>query len=227
MTSPQTFRVLNTLEGVGTPDELRRELIRLVESEYPKWEGFSDPRLVKDERDYKLAAAAKAQELLSRAALESLIVAGSHGEIISRIRSVASATNLLYLANPSQGDLALLYHPELDKPAFSRELLEMLHGAGPVFDRLTRWASWLEANSLPNRWTLTTYLLFLLHPDRDLLVKPTVTQRFFDLLGVACSASGPLVPATYQTLVELASDLRTLLADYKPPHPPKKGQRSA
>jgi hypothetical protein len=159
--------------------ELVDELLVLVRKVYPGWEGFQHPEFLKDERHYKNEAAELAQKLLGREALHDLRTTEAHDEIVERVRRVAQKTNLLYLATPATGDLAPFEGNLLEEPA--QLIADLLHGDAPVGDRLDLYRERLERQrwtspGLTARWPLPTYLLFLLNPQEEIFVKPSVVR---------------------------------------------------
>ena len=53
--------------------EAYNKLHFLINKKFPNWEGFEDPRFVKEETGYKRSAVEKAKELLGKTVLEDLI----------------------------------------------------------------------------------------------------------------------------------------------------------
>lgn len=51
------------------------QIKKLVEQKFPDWTGFSDPRFIREEVDYKKGAIQKARELLNESTLRDLIAA--------------------------------------------------------------------------------------------------------------------------------------------------------
>jgi hypothetical protein len=46
---------------------------------------------------------------------------------------IGKDNNLLWLQVPQQGDLSILYQPELDKPSFCEAVINLLYGPDPYF----------------------------------------------------------------------------------------------
>jgi hypothetical protein len=132
-------------------------LLNLVTEQYPDWQGFSDPRFVSDEINYKRATAAKAQNLLSADALNQLIQAENFDEIIARLKKVGQDNNLLFHGAPRTGDLAILHQAEVDKRALTLAVYDLLHGSGPSPQRLDQFRSFVRQSKLPNKWVFPLY----------------------------------------------------------------------
>ena len=101
----------------------------ILEAGFPGLKGFAEPRFRAAETDYKRAASEKAQTWFSRSALETLI-RDEPEALTKRVRDLAGETNLLFLAVPKRGDLALLYADGLNVTELVEQLLELLHGPG-------------------------------------------------------------------------------------------------
>jgi 5-methylcytosine-specific restriction enzyme B len=190
------------------------ELVSLVRKRFPGWQGFSDERFLKDETNYKRAAAAKAAELLGETALRKLVADQSFDEFIARLEKVGRFTNLLYQAVPTSGDLGVLYQKSLDRPAFCAAVLDLLYGEGPSHFRLDRFASYCKDNGLPNKWTFPTYFLFLLFPDRELFIKPSPARWFMDFAGAEVTFAATPASPFYAWVKSVAGQLLTSLAEY-------------
>ncbi|HWN43109.1 MAG TPA: AAA family ATPase [Thermoanaerobaculia bacterium] len=197
------------------PENLDR-LLALVRRHYPDWDGFHHPKFHKDEIGYKQQAIRKAAETLSEQELQRLLDAGRSGEIVARIRSLAGATNLLYLSTPTTGDLALLYAERFTPAAFIEALIDLLHGWGDSPERLERFVAWARMRGLPVRWPLPTYLLFLTHPDRDYFVKPRVTRWFLEFMGEQGVYIPNPRPDIYAAILDVVRALRNGLATFRP-----------
>lgn len=130
------------------PQKLQ-ELIELFKRHYPRWTGFDDADLAKDEITYKRNTIAKAQTLLSADELKRLLEAGQFDEFISQLEIIGRDNNLLYQAVPTTGDLGVLYDPKLDKPTFCRAVLDLLYGPDAGHLRLTRYTDYVKAAGLP------------------------------------------------------------------------------
>ena len=137
------------------------DLIALMQKTYPGWINFSDSSYIKDEIEYKRDAIAKTHELLNEAELSRLLDEGKSDEIISRLKSIGHATNLLWTNVPRTGDLAILEDDKLDKQAFSKQIFQLLHGSSPSQERLDDFLNFVKDNGLPNKWTFPTYFLFM------------------------------------------------------------------
>lgn len=192
------------------------EILALVRQKYPGWTGFSDSRFEKDEVTYKQATIAKAKTLLSQAELARLITESQFDEFIKRLEQIGRNNNLLYQSVPLSGDLSVLYQPNLDKPAFCRAMLDLLYGEGPAHVRLTRYADFVKANNLPNKWTFPTYFLFICHPDTEMFVNPRTIKWFLEFVGGPPAFTSVPTPPTYVTVKQCAQLLKDGLQQFVP-----------
>jgi MoxR-like ATPase len=191
-------------------------LLRLIEARYPKWGGFADPRFVKEALSHKQAALARAHEWLSADGADGLGAlhrASQHDEILERIKKLASATNWLYLTVPKTGDLDLL-HQGISKAELCAALIDLLHGPGASPERLSRFFDFVASVGASPKWTFSTYLLLLAHPQTEVFVKPTVMKTFLALIGQPSVWSDMPSGATYAHLLQLCTELKTQLALY-------------
>jgi hypothetical protein len=196
-------------------DEQRQEIIlREIRRAFPDWQGCADERFVAEEITYKRNAVRKAAELLSEAQLRGLADKRDYEEIRRRLEQVAHSTNLLYMAMPKQGDLNVLYVDDLNLPAFCDQVIELFHAQSPTVERLHKYLSYVGSNNLPNKWTFPTYFLFLLHPDEELFIKPAVTKRFLNTLGLAELWEREPSAEGYRRIRSLAQELLGALRPY-------------
>ena len=121
------------------------DLLRLVKRHYPDWNDFTHPQFVADEIEYKHEASRLAKEMLNREALETLLAAGDYDDFLSRLKTVASKTNLLFLGVPQKGDLALISQPDSGVAPICTAIFDLLHGP----DSLARIAWQLFLNPSP------------------------------------------------------------------------------
>jgi hypothetical protein len=61
------------------------------------------------------------------------------------------------------------------------------------------------------KWTIATYFLFLVHPDRYMFLKPTVTQHAADISGFDIHYRSDLNWRTYEAVLAFAQYLTQAL----------------
>ncbi len=191
-------------------------LLDRVLAYYPDWSGFSDPRYLEEERDYKVRASELAISLLGKGPLQELIDQGRTAELVGRIEQVTHATNLLWTNVPRAGDLAVLYHQGLYLPSFAEALFDLLHGEGDSPERLDRFIAYTNEHNLPTKWTLPTYLLMLLSPETDFFVKPDMTRWFLKEVSSDVELATKPSGDGYRRLLGVVTALRDVLSAYEP-----------
>lgn len=192
-------------------------LIGLLRQRYADWEDFAHPGFVADEIAYKRATAVKAATWLSQTELDRLLAAADFDECLTRLERLAHDNNLLWRRVPGAGDTAVLQHPRLDKAEFCPQVRNLLYDHRPGAERLQTFAAYLTAMGLPNGWPLPTYLLFMVHPEADILVKPQAAQWFLRYMGGAganVTITAPPTLAVYRLIQEQAKQLQHALASY-------------
>ena len=194
------------------------ELVSLIRKTYPEWANFSSHAFVEDEVDYKREAISKAQTLLSEDELNQMLNEKNYREIRERCFTIGKATNLLYLSVPLKGDLAILYKIEYSDGKFYRTIFDLLYGPGNSDERLNRYMDYIEKNNLPGRWTFPTYLLFLIHPDKEIFIKPTIVKWLIKFLGIENEIKFESTPTgeTYAALRQIYQNLKEDLKEFGP-----------
>jgi hypothetical protein len=188
-------------------------LLDLVKAVWPDWDGPDHPAFKSEELDYKRKASQAAEELLSEQALGLIVERGDWDELFGRVRKVAGMTNLLYLATPSSGDLAILHADDFDPSTFCPAFVDLLHGPGAGPERLERFTAFVKGAGLPNKWTFPTYFLFLLHPRTDLFVKPSRAKWLCTFFGAPDAWSSRPSADTYRRLLSFHQQVAAALPD--------------
>ncbi|MEO5930508.1 MAG: AAA family ATPase [Candidatus Kapaibacterium sp.] len=189
------------------------ELLTLVRRAYPGWTGFDDDRFQRDEIAAKRSAAARAADLLGWNALQLLMSNRRHDEIIERFDRIGRATSLLHARVPG-GDLGFLHRPDLPKEGLCEALIQLLYGPEPSPVRLERYLSFARGHRLPNRWAFPSLFLFLLHPESEMFVKPTVMLRALDLLGLSSIWREQPDPGAYAAIIRTGAELLERLEEH-------------
>lgn len=187
-------------------------IVTAVRQHFPGWEGTADERFVRQETQYKKTASQLARERLDERTLRQLLTDGQVDEVASRFIEIGKATNLLYQPSANRGDLGPL-HDAQHRAATCEALVELLYGPGPTPDRVDRFATFLSERGLSRNWPLATYFLFLVAPEEELFVKPTVTRGFLELVKEPFDL-GTLGGEDYGRMRAFAHDLRDTMRDY-------------
>ncbi len=154
------------------------EQIQRLKLEYPG--GFQDQRWREDIRGqgakrrlkrHRDAAVQEAQRLLGADVLGSLLEGRQHDEIWKRAVQVMKGTDLIA---PSQvRPVANL--PEDARREYAEALVDLLHGSDSREHRLDRYLQAVRAESVS--WQLATVLPALVHPDREVCIRPASFRR--------------------------------------------------
>lgn len=190
------------------------KLLHLVRLYYNGWNDFSHTLFVQDEIDYKRAAAAYAREQLDRDSLAAMLDVGDTDGFLARLNMVANKTNLLYLGMPKKGDLAIIKQPDADPVPICRAIFELLYGIGDAAERLGVFCNFVAANNLPQRWTFPTYFLFLLYPETEIFVKPSIAKWLSKFTDSAIPYNSQPSATTYEAIREGFHALHDGLAAY-------------
>lgn len=190
------------------------DLLRLVKRSYPDWNDFTEPAFVKDEEGYKREASELAKEMLGREALSGLLANEDYEEFIGRLKKVAGKTNLLFLGVPQRGDLAVISTVNDQPGETCMAIFELLYGEKDVLDRLQTFFVFVNDVGLPQKWTFPTYYLFLLYPESEIFVKPSVMGWLSKELDGTMPYSSKPDAATYGAMRQVLYALRDKLGDY-------------
>ncbi len=196
---------------VELTNEQVNEMLVLVRKRFPDWNSFDHKHFQEKEIIYKRKAVELASKLLDETDLRKLIAEGNYDEVVSRLGKVAQATNLLHLSTPAAGDLSILHTESLDKPSFCAAVLDLLYGEGPAHVRLDRFSAYCKERGLPNKWTFPTYYLFLLFPEEELFVKPSIVTWFMNFVGANKEYAAKPASPFYVWFKQVAGQLFILL----------------
>jgi len=180
--------------------------------------GFQDPKYLDWERGYKQAAHEEWQRVLGRPEMEALLADRAYAEIAARAVRIESRTNLLF----SFEKMAL--RDAVRTPGGARRFAEalhfFLHGGAPHEERFVRFAEALAA--LPRRqtrvqtWPLQTVFGFIARPEREIFLKPVVTQNAAEAYGYPFQYASRPSWGTYASLLGFAEVVRRDLEDLGP-----------
>ncbi len=175
--------------------------------------GFSGEKYHEWERDYKDEGHILATELLGRVDLEALLSAKDYPEITSRALKVANKTNLIFPNEKMALKDGLKDVSAQEK--FSHSLYALLYGKDELEHRFEGWIRMLESIGA-GKWTIASYYLFLVRPDKYMFVKPTVTQAVADLSAFNISYTSRLNWNTYSKVLKLSEYLKQELRELGP-----------
>lgn len=176
-------------------------------------EGFYGEKFKEHEREYKDKAHFLAQEMLGKEAFSSLIEKADYTEITKRALKVVNATNLIF---PNE-KMALKdgLKSGTTKKEFCTVLFSLLFGNEELEQRFTEFAKVLE-NIGAAKWTTATYFLFIMHPDKYMFIKPTITQYSSELCGFEVNYKPQLNWLTYKSVLSFSEYLFSEISELKP-----------
>jgi len=176
-------------------------------------EGFYGQRFKEEEREYKIHAHDLALELLNREKFHALLENDEHTEVCKRALKVVNATNLIF-ANEKMALKDGLAQSEAEC-SFSANLFDLLYGEGALEERFSSFSKVLEGIGA-DKWTTASYFLFIVHPDKFMFVKPTITKHASELCGFEINYKPQLNWLTYKSVLEFSEYLKSELAELNP-----------
>lgn len=205
----ENLSIRNTASGIKY-QSLPQSIESFLE-QFP--EGFYGKKFKESERDYKDRAHALARELLGADVFSALLKDEDYDEIRRRALKIVGATNLIF-PNEKMSLKDGLKESEALKE-FSEVLFYFLHGEGGIKPRFIAFANFL-AKIDAAKWTIATYFLFIMHPDRYMFVKPTVTQHSSELCRFEINYKPQLNWPTYRSVLRFSEHLFSGLSELKP-----------
>src|SRR5688500_11107945 len=180
---------------------------------------FRDEDYVDWERDYKMAAHAAWNELLSQRELERLLRARAFGEVGARAIAVYARPKLNYLALYEWMALREALADPAGARRFAPALHELVYGGGDFRPRFEQFIDTLD--ELPQRqtrlckWPVATLYPFIARPDEHLLLKPNLMKRAAATFGADLRYHSRPNGDTYAAALDVARALRTALAAWR------------
>jgi hypothetical protein len=169
-------------------------------------QGFKGADYIGHERAYKLDAKNKLDQAVP---LEKALTGSGFGE---SVLSIYRATNLLFSIEKTR----------LQDLLRGRDADDFVRAAA-MFASGDRVQGLREMKAILKRtdnakWTVVTYLPFLWRPDTNVFLKPTMIQNFASRVGhrFADDYSAELDTRVYESLLELAAEVKRELADLEP-----------
>jgi hypothetical protein len=175
--------------------------------------GFYGDRFKEHERDYKDKAHLLATELLGESELRRLCEAKEYAEICKRALRVVNSTNLIF-PNEKMSLKDGLNAKESQK-VFSQSLFSLLFGEGELERRFNDFSDVLELIGA-GKWTTATYFLYIMHPDKYMFIKPTITQHSAALCGFEINYKPQLNWLTYKSVLKFSDYLFDEISELKP-----------
>jgi len=211
LTGPESSHPLleNRIQREKRGGAKTRSLLQMKESFLQQFPGgFEDPKYVKNERTYKVAASKLLKETMSSAELSK----GDHTEVCRRALAVISRTNLV---SPNEKkDLSEGMKSE-GVVLFSRAVADLLYGSTSSRDRFEQFAKVLEKLGAA-KWTIATYFRFLAEPETEMFLKPEATKAAAEACGLELDYRPDLNWRTYESLLAVGAHLKEAIEDLRP-----------
>jgi hypothetical protein len=90
-----------------------------------------------------------------------------------------------------------------------------LYSEEELENRFVAFAKVLE-NIDAAKWTTATYFLFIVHPEKHMFVKPTITQYSSELCGYEVNYKPQLNWLTYKSVLGFSEYIRSEISELKP-----------
>ncbi|MDT7688139.1 MAG: hypothetical protein QOE46_898 [Acidobacteriota bacterium] len=170
--------------------------------------GFGDETYLEWERGYKWEAHGRWEEALGRAEFRRLLRAGEFAEVAARAVRVEQRTRYSMIFSFEKMALRDAVKTEAGARTFAEGLYDLLHGAGALESRFTKWVE--AVASLPRRqtrvltWPMVTVWGFLAQPETHIFLKPTVTRAAAEKYGFDFRYKSRPSWETYANLLEFA-----------------------
>jgi hypothetical protein len=183
---------------------------------YPN--GFSDLEYLRCERNYKLDAHQKWNEILNQSEFERLLDEEQYSEICRRAVQIEAKTNLLSLFEKSALRDAAKTEGKVKLVAVG--LFDLIYGDDDFQLRFEEFAldlqKWPHRQTSPAKWTIATIFPFLAHPTQHFFLKPQITQAAAKRRKFSLNYRPDLNWSTYSCLLRFADMLASEVADLNP-----------
>lgn len=176
-------------------------------------EGFYGQKFNEHEREYKDKSHVLAHDLLGQETFSTLLLIGDYAEVIKRALKVVNSTNLIF-PNEKMALKDGLANSDIQK-AFSNALFNLLFGGEEMQSRFEAFSKLLD-DITAGKWTTATYFLFIMHPEKYMFVKPTITQYSAELCGFEINYKPQLNWLTYQAVLKFSHYLFLEIDALKP-----------
>lgn len=170
--------------------------------------GFHGDKFMDTERKVKMEAHLLGTELLAKDRLAELLEAGEYWQICEYAKKVINKTTLIFPTEKAALKNAL--ENEATQEAFAKNLYELLYSEEPIKERFVEFSRHLERINAA-KWTLATYFLFIIFPEKYIFVKPTMSQNSANVSRFNLNFKTKLNWTTYESALKYANYLRRAL----------------
>jgi len=179
--------------------------------EFP--DGFNGEKYHDIERDHKDEGHAFAIDILDQKSFEEHLHAEDYGKITIQVLKVVNHLNLLF-PNEKKALKDGLKEEENQK-LFAQSLYGLLYGTGAFKDRFEEWIGTLAVIGA-DKWTIASYFLFIVYPEKYMFVKPTITQVAADMNAYPIAYTPNLNWNTYNKILMFSEYLKQNLHKLEP-----------
>lgn len=180
--------------------------------------GFTDPKYISWERDYKETAHKQFQQQLNRTAFKTLLKNGEYKTIADMAVKIESRTNLLFsFEKMALRDAVKSMHAA---KSFATGLFSYIYGTQDLQTRFENFVTVVER--LPRKqtrvltWPLVTVFGFMGNPNEHIFLKPTVTKIAATKYGYPFSYLSKPNWNTYESLLKFAAEIKKDTKSYRP-----------
>jgi hypothetical protein len=168
--------------------------------------GFRGERFRQNERDYKEDIRDQFKNKMNREAMRAMLSAGAYREICAlAVKLTGARKNAMIFSHEKMDFRDGLASPDAAK-TFSEALFGLLHEADDFEAHFNGFIGCLQDIKADN-WTLATYFLFFMHPDRHMFIKPTITQNAADVCAFEINYRPELNLQTYRSVLDFSAYL--------------------
>jgi len=207
--------VLDNLVTSAQSDRKKYKNIRMLIADFLKIypDGFDDGEYFKKERDRKVTAHHRAVELLDEEDLNTLLQKSEYDAVCQRALQVIDGTNLIYPNEKALLRTAL--STETQQKLFAEGVYQLLYGTSEFQRRFLDFSTVLKKIGAP-KWTIISYLLFVVFPEKYMFVKPRITEKAAEVSAFEINYVPGLSWLTYKSVLNYAQYLTTELSTLNP-----------
>jgi len=167
--------------------DVSNRILQEIRKKFPGFEDADHPGFIDEEISYKQTIFNDASKFISKEALRQFLDKKDYQGFYEAVLSIGRhpQNNLLYQSTPKTGDLNVLFADAVkkDPTEFCIEMYDFLYGSDTVSDRIDKFISWNKTLEIKPKWTFATYFLFVVHPQDELFIKPSIVQQFLKWAG--------------------------------------------
>lgn len=181
--------------------------------------GFSDPKYLRCERNYKLEAHDNWDELLNKEEFDGLLEERQYVEICRRVVQIEAKTKIL-LSPYEKAALHDGVRAEKAAELVACGLFDLVYGDDDFQLRFEEFSrdlySWPRGQTSPAKWTIATLFPFIALPKQHIFLKPEVTKACAKRRRFSLNYKTEPNWLTYTCFLRLAAVIAEEVADLTP-----------